>query len=62
MRTGGGHEPGGGGVEYELKHLPGLVAYLQAPAVVVDGEHGAVLEAAAEVCDPRPRADARQWS
>jgi hypothetical protein len=62
MRAGGGHEPGGCGVENELEHLPGLVAHLQAPPILVHRQHGAMLEAAAEVRDPRWRADARQWS
>jgi hypothetical protein len=57
-----GQEPRGGGVEHELEHLPGLVANLQPPPVVVHGNDGAALVAAAEVRDARLRADMWQWS
>jgi hypothetical protein len=57
-----GHEPGGRGAEDELEHLAGLAAHLDAPAVLVHGEHRGELEAAAEVGDPRGRADAGDGS
>ncbi len=60
MAAPGGHEPGCGRVQHELEHGACLVAHLQAPAVLVHRQHRAVFEAAAEVRDPRPRADAGQ--
>ncbi len=56
------HEPRRGGTEHELEHLSPLAAHLQAPAVLVHREHGAQLEAATEVRDSRPRADAGHGS
>jgi hypothetical protein len=52
-------EASGRGVEHELEYIAGLVAYLQAPAVVVHGHDGASLDATAEVRDSSRRADAR---
>ena len=39
-----------------------LAAHVESPAFVVHGEHGARLEAAAEMRDSRSRADARNGS
>ncbi len=52
-------EPSGRGAEHELEQLAALAAHLQTPALLVDGEHGAELEATAEVRDARGSADAR---
>jgi hypothetical protein len=52
------YEPRGGGVELELEHLPPLGAHLQPPALLVNREHRAELEPAAEMRDSRARADA----
>ena len=55
-------EARGGGAEHELEHLACLAAHLQAPALLVHGEHGTGLNAAAEVRDAHPGADAWNWS
>jgi hypothetical protein len=52
------HEPRRGGVELELEHLPPFAAHLQPSALLVNREHRAELEPAAEMRDSRPRADA----
>ena len=54
-----GDEPRGGRAEHELEHLAALAAHPQPPALVVHARRPCRLEAAAEVRDARPRADAR---
>jgi hypothetical protein len=55
-------EPGGGGAEHELQHLPALAANLEAPSLLVNRQHRAPLEAAAEVGDPCRGTDPGDWS
>ncbi len=62
MGASDGHEPRGGGAEHELEQLPSLAAHLQAPALLVDREHRAQLEAPSEVREARTGAYARQRS
>ena len=51
-------EPRGRRAELELDRLPGLSADLQPPAVFSHRDHDSMLEAAAEVADPRGSANA----
>jgi hypothetical protein len=48
--------------EDELERLSTLAAHLQPPAVLAHGDHHPGFEAAAEVGDSRPRADAGDGS
>src|SRR5262249_14163517 len=57
-----GDEPRRGRAEDELAHLAGRIADLEAPALFPHREHDPLLEAAAKVRDPRPRADAGDGS
>jgi hypothetical protein len=57
MRATGGDESGRRGAEHELEHLSALPSHLQPPAVFVNRDHGAKLEAAAEMRDARVSAD-----
>ena len=53
------NEPRRRGAQNELEQLTSLGSHLEPPAIVVDRNHGAELEAAAEVRDPRGGAHAR---
>jgi hypothetical protein len=53
----GGYEPRRRGAEHELEQLAALRANLEPPALLVHGDHRALLEAAAEMRDARFRPD-----
>jgi hypothetical protein len=61
MRSVRRDEPSGRRAEHELEHLSPLATHFQTPAVVAHRLHDALLEAPAEVRDPCPRTDAREW-
>jgi hypothetical protein len=58
----GGEKARGGRVEHELEHLPSLALHLEAPAMLVNGDHRGGFETTAEMGDPRASAGAGNGS